>query len=173
MIARWKPVHLGQAAVLHALCDRAEKAVIGIGSSNRYNARNPFTVEETQDMLHLELGAHQNYDLISVPDFDDGPRWRTMVLESLGKLDVFVTDNPYVATLLRDDYRLVRPVQLISPEEQARIDGATVRAMMARGEEWQAWVPAKIGIYIRQNGLEERFRREFGLETLALETLIQ
>jgi nicotinamide-nucleotide adenylyltransferase len=43
MVARWKPVHRGHAVVLRALSDRAEQALIGIGSSNRYDSRNPFT----------------------------------------------------------------------------------------------------------------------------------
>ena len=51
MVARWKPVHLGHAAVLRALCDRGEQALIGVGSANRYDARNPFTVAETREML--------------------------------------------------------------------------------------------------------------------------
>jgi nicotinamide mononucleotide adenylyltransferase len=173
MIARWKPVHLGQAAVLHELCTHAENALIGIGSSNRYNVRNPFKLEETMDMLRLALDGHHNYDLIPVPDLDDGPAWRLMIVDLFSGLDCFVTDNPYVANLLKDDYRIVRPVDLIPSERQVRVDGATVRAMMARGEPWQALVPEKVGFYIQQNGLDERFRNEFGLETLALQTIIQ
>ncbi len=173
MIARWKPVHIGQAMVLRALCDHAEHAFIGIGSSNRYNARNPFSLEETQDMLHLALHGCGNYTLIPVPDLDDGPRWRVMVMELFGNLDLFVTDNPYVTSLLRNDFRIIRPVELIPSEEHVRIDGAMVRAMIARGEEWQAWVDERCGLYIQKNKLDERFRREFGLETLALTTIIR
>jgi hypothetical protein len=51
MIARWKPVHIGHAAVLEGLVASAESVIIGIGSSNRYNAKNPFTAAETADML--------------------------------------------------------------------------------------------------------------------------
>ncbi|MBI5964741.1 MAG: hypothetical protein HY863_14780 [Chloroflexi bacterium] len=173
MIARWKPVHVGQALVLRALCACAGHAHIGIGSSNRYNARNPFTLEETQDMLRLALHGRGNYTLIPVPDLDDGPHWRVMVLDLFGELDLFVTDNPYVANLLRNDYRIIRPVELIPSEEQVCVDGAMVRAMMARGESWQAWVEERCGVYIQQKKLDERFRREFGLETLALTTIVE
>lgn len=173
MIARWKPVHLGQAAVLRALCERASHALIGVGSSNRYNARNPFTLAETEDMLRLTLAGRENYTLIPVPDLDDGPRWRLMVLGLFGALDVFVTDNPYVASLLKDDYRLLRPVELIPSEGHVRVDGSMVRALMARGERWQDWVEEGIAQYIQQNGLDERFRKEFGLETLAMATVVE
>lgn len=218
MIARWKPVHVGQAAVLRALCNAAGQVSIGVGSSNRYNARNPFTYEETEAMLRLVLGeipiagdgngskenkvtdgdgsrvkmlrlalggldtsrkGHrttrpaENYEILPVPDLDDGPRWRVMVKEMLGELDVFVTDNPYVADLMKDEYRLMRPVEFLSPSEHIYIDGSTVRAMMARGERWQDWVPGRVAQYIEENRLDERFRREFGLETLAMQSIIE
>jgi cytidyltransferase-like protein len=85
MVARWKPVHLGHLAVLHALCEQANHALIGIGSANRYNARNPFTLEETTDMLRLALAGYDNYTLVPVPDLDDGPRWRLMLLDLFGR----------------------------------------------------------------------------------------
>ena len=173
MIARWKPLHLGQWAVLRTVCQQADKVLIGIGSSNRYNVRNPFTAEETEHMLRLSLDNFTNYEIIPVPDLDDGPRWRVTVLELFGKLDLLVTDNPYVTALLQNDYRLIRPVELLPSEEHVRINGSMVRAMMARGEPWQAWVPAPCVEYIQKNKLDERFRAEFGLETLAMATIVE
>jgi nicotinamide-nucleotide adenylyltransferase len=171
MIARWRPVHLGHAPVLRALCDRAAEALIGIGSANRYNVRNPFSLEETTDMIRLVLAGRQNYRLIPVPDLDDGPRWRVMVLELFGALDLFVTANPYVASLLAGDYRVIRPLILVSEEEQIAVDGSLVRREMARGDGWRELVPPEVADYITGRGLDERFRREFGLGTLALETI--
>jgi nicotinamide-nucleotide adenylyltransferase len=184
MIARWRPVHVGQAAVLRALGQSAEYVLIGIGSSNRYNARNPFTLKETEDMLRLvldeeglflnkELGLHwAEVEIIPVPDLDDGSRWREMVKDLFGELDLFLTDNPYVANLMKDIYRLAKPVELAALEERVCVDGSMVRAKMARGERWQDWVPARCVEYIESRGLDERFRREFGLQTLAMETVV-
>ena len=186
MIARWKPVHLGQAAVLKALCSGAGRVMIGVGSSNRYNARNPFTYEETETMLRLVLDGldtaakntsparpAENYAIVPVPDLDDGPRWRLMVKEMFAELDAFVTDNPYVANLMKDDYRLMRPVDWLDPSKHIRVDGTTVRVMMAKGERWQDWVPERVAQYIEENNLDERFRREFGLETLAMQAVMK
>lgn len=92
-----------------------------------------------------------------------------MVTERFGPLDAFVTDNPNVASLLADDYRLVRPVALVPKEARVPIDGTLVRREMARGERWRALVPAAVAAYISGNGLDARFRREFGLSTLAAE----
>ena len=172
MIARWKPVHLGHAAILRALCESGEAAFIGIGSSNRYNARNPFTFDETRDMIQLALAEFSNYQIIPVPDLDDGPRWRVMVKDLFGELDVFATANPYVASLLRDDYRVIPPVELIPLRERVPAEGSDVRRAMARGDDWESLVPNVIAEYIKSNRLDQRFREEFGLETLAMMTVV-
>lgn len=172
MIARWQPVHRGHAPILRALCDRASEALIGVGSSNTYDVRNPFTLDERTDMIGLVLAGRENYRLIPVPDLHDGPRWREMVLEIFGALDLFVTANPYVASLLAEDYRVIRPVSLISEEEQVAIDGRLVRREMARGEGWRELIPREVAGYITANKLDERFRGDFGLETLALDAMV-
>jgi len=169
MIARWKPVHLGHAAVLHALVSRADEVLIGIGSSNRRDARNPFTADETREMLRRVMGEGAAVTLLDVPDLDDGPRWRAMVVELFGPLDAFVTANPYVARLLADAYRILRPVELVPPSDRVRVDGTGVRREMARGEGWRTLVPPEVSDYILEHGLDRRFRSEFGLETLALD----
>jgi nicotinamide-nucleotide adenylyltransferase len=173
MIARWKPVHLGHAAILRAVCNSGEQALIGIGSSNRYNARNPFTLEETRAMIQLVLAGFSNYQIIPVPDLDDGPRWRAMVKDLFAALDVFVTENPYVTNLLKDDYRVIRPVELIPPRERVPAEGSAVRRAMAQGADWESLVPPVVAGYIKSNYLDARFREEFGLQTLAMETIIQ
>ena len=61
----------------------------------------------------------------------------------------------------------------MSEEDRVRVSGTMVRRAMARGEDWQALVPSSIGKYILDNQLDERFRQEFGLKTLAMENNIQ
>jgi nicotinamide-nucleotide adenylyltransferase len=168
MIARWKPVHLGHAPVLRALCDAAVETLIGVGSANRHDARNPFSLEETSEMIRRVLHHRDGYEIIPVDDLDDGPRWRAMVVDLFGRLDRFVTDNPYVASLLRDDYALVRPVDLVPEEERVAVEGTLVRWEMARGDGWRELVPKEVAELIAARRLDVRFRREFGLQTLAL-----
>lgn len=167
MVARWRPVHRGHAAVLRALCASAREVVIGIGSSNRYDERNPFTAAEAAAMIRLVLGDREGYTLIEVPDLDDGPRWRDLVVRLFGSLDVFVTANPYVAHLMGKSYRIERPVVFVPAADRVAIEGAMVRRAMAEGGPWWEMVPDGVVDCIRERGLDERFRREFGLATLA------
>ncbi|HSJ56224.1 MAG TPA: hypothetical protein VLC95_03535, partial [Anaerolineae bacterium] len=110
--------------------------------------------------------------LLPVADLDDGPRWRLMVLDLLGPLDLFVTANPYVASLMRAGFALAHPVQLLPVAERVPVDGTLVRREMARGPGWRDLVPPDIARYITSHGLDERFRREFGLETLAMDLMV-
>ena len=120
-------------------------------------------------MIRLALPGRENYTLIPVPDLDDGPRWRLMIRDLFGPLGLFVTANPYVASLLAKDYRIVKPVELILEDERIAVDGTMVRREMARGTAWRDLVPKEIADYIALRQLDERFRREFGLQTLALD----
>lgn len=172
MVARWRPVHLGHVPVLQGLCANAGHAFIGIGSANRYNARNPFTLNETIDMIHLVLEGRDNCTLIPIDDLDDGPRWRLMVLDIFGPLDAFVTANPYVANLMSGDYEVLRPIAFVPEEARVRVDGTMVRRAMARGDDWRDLVPDEVATYIETHKLDDRFRREFGLETLAMESVL-
>jgi len=173
MVASWQPVHNGHVPILRALCTRSTHALIGIGSSNKYNLRNPFTLEERTAMLRWVLAEWKNYTLIPVPDLDDGPRWRALVKDLFGSLDIFVTENPYVSSLLADDYTQLRPVELIPENERIPIDGSKVRQAMASNSGWQEFVPKGIADYITSNQLDARFRQEFGLQTLALKTILK
>ncbi|MBS3164888.1 hypothetical protein J4439_05655 [Candidatus Woesearchaeota archaeon] len=172
VIGRWKPLHNGGALMLDTLCARADLVKLGIGSANRYDARNPFTAEESEGMLRAYLKPECNCEFIHVPDFGhlpehaDGQRWREEVLRLYGELDCFVSGNAYVRELLKDDYRVIHPAELIPKEEQLWLRAAQVRVEMARSGPWESLVPEEVSRYITSARLDERFRSEFGLQTL-------
>ena len=174
LIARFKPLHHGAALLLETVCRQAEHVKIGIGSSNKYNARNPFTVEESKVMLDLVLKQHfNNYEFLEIPDFahlpeyQDGQKWRQYVLEKFGPLDHFVSGNTYVCELLKNDYQVIPSATLIPPEHWIKLRSSDVRLEMAQHGNWQKYVPAVIAEYLQSHGLVQRFQQQFGLETLA------
>ncbi len=168
MVARFKPVHNGHAGILKAAQNRASEFIIGIGSAGEWDVRNPFTAGETEDMLRLLLAGTGNCRILSVPDLHDGPRWRDLVASLFGKLDYFISANNYVRSLLAKTFSVVHPLQFLKEEDLTPVSGTMVRMVMAKGGNWRALVPAEVADYITKNGLDERFRREFGLATLSL-----
>lgn len=174
-IGRFKPFHLGAYAMLEAMCESAEHVVIGIGSSNKYNSRNPFTTQETKEMIDAALfQKFSNYSFVEIPDFahipeyKDGKRWVEEILSNYGDLDGFVSGDNYVVDLLKEHYRMIHPSEMIPKEEWIYVRGSIVRAEMAKGSDsWKAFVPTEVADYLIKNGLVDRFRKEFGLETIA------
>jgi nicotinamide-nucleotide adenylyltransferase len=175
VVGRFKPLHTGSAIMLETLCEQAEEVIIGLGSCNKYNWRNPFTAAEVKEMIDLVLRPkYGNYRFIEVPDFAhfpeyaDGKKWTEYVLEHYGKLDHFVCSNDYVIQLLKPHYDFISPASLIDEKKHVWVKGSMVRMEMARGGNWQALVPKTVAEYLEKKGLIERFRKEFGLETLGL-----
>jgi nicotinamide-nucleotide adenylyltransferase len=168
LVCRWKPVHRGHSALLETLCERSSHVVIGLGSPNKRDERNPFSAEESAHMIELVLRPRfRNFELVSVPDLGDGPRWARMVAGLFGELDLFVTANAWVHELMESYYPVSHPSKLVPREKHVPIDGTLVRAAMARGERWRELVPPPVAAYLEQDGLVSRFRREFGLQLLA------
>ncbi|MBR9691773.1 hypothetical protein GOV06_03215 [Candidatus Woesearchaeota archaeon] len=168
IIGRFKPLHKGGAALLESICEQAEHVTIGIGSCNEYNARNSFTAEETKDMIDAILAPkYDNYKIIYIPDFCDEEKWTDYIIEHYGTLDCFVSGNEYVNHLLKGSYDIIRPNSLILPGRQTRITATEVRYKMANDEDWESLVPLPVADYIKQNNLDKRFIKEFGLEAIA------
>lgn len=174
VIGRFKPLHNGGVIMLESVCDIADHAKIGIGSCNKYNPRNPFTAEESSDMIDAALAPRfSNYEILYIPDFGhmpqyrDGKRWAEEVVKLYGELDAFVSSNEYVMQLLGNHYRIIHPSGLIPEEKHVMVRGTIVRVEMAKGEGWRKLVSREVEGYLDENRLVERFRREFGLETLA------
>jgi nicotinamide-nucleotide adenylyltransferase len=168
LVCRWKPVHRGHAALLESLCEKAGHVLVGLGSPNVRDARNPFTAEESARMIELVLRPRfSNFELVLVPDLGDGPRWAKLVQELFGPLDLFVSENAWVRELMAPVYRLAHPAELVPRERHTPIDGTLVRRVMALGADWRGLVPPAVADYLDREGLVARFRREFGLECLA------
>jgi nicotinamide-nucleotide adenylyltransferase len=175
LIGRFKPLHNGGYAMLEAICEKSQNIKIGIGSSNKYNLRNPFTAEESAKMIELALSPKfSDYEIIQVPDFahipeySNGVKWRDYVLEVFGKLDYFISSNDYVRKLLENSYALIHPGELIEEDKKFKLKGTQVRIEMACFGDWKKLVPDKIAEYLEENRIVERFRKEFGIQTLSL-----
>lgn len=174
VIGRFKPLHNGGALMLETVCENAEHVIIGIGSPNKYNMRNPFTAEETKEMLEAYLAPRfKNYEIVFVqdyahiPEYKDGQKWRQEVAKQFSGIDAFVTGNDWTAELLKQDYKIIHPAELIPEDKWIMLRATMVRVEMAKGMPWERLVPENVARYIKENEFDERFRREFGLETLA------
>jgi len=170
MIGRFRPVHNDHATLLRKACDLADNVIIGIGSTNKYDARNPFTPQETREMIQAVLAPRTNYEFRFIPDFGDqdeyrnGQRWTDEVAAQFGSLDAFLTGNPYVAELVGSQYRVLHPMEILGPTVRPRIKGSMMRDVL-RTEGYAADLPPEVNRYLAEHHIIDRFRHEFGMAT--------
>lgn len=173
LVARFKPLHRGGTLMLDHILPLANEVIIGIGSSNRYDFRSPFTYKETNEMVNAYLAPrYDNYKIIPVPDFGhlpggaDGSLWCDYVKEHFRNLDYFVSANPYVANLMKNFYDVIHPSQFIPRHKWIIAKGSLVRERMAKGKNLDSLLPIEVYTYLQENDLITRFQKEFGEETL-------
>lgn len=173
IIGRFRPLHNGGALLLETACKKAKEVIIGIGSANKYDLRNPFTPEETKEMIDAFLSKkYKNYKIIFIPDYghlygkDGGKLWRNHVVKTFGKLDCFITGNPYVRELLGKDYKMIDAKEFTSDNPFPHVRATLVRMAMAKKEDWEQYVPEEVAAYLKKQKLDERFRKEFGAATI-------
>lgn len=171
LVGRFKPLHLGAVMLLESACEKSDQVIIGVGSANKYNIRNPFTASETKNMIDLVLKERfRNYEIRLIDDTSgingvcNDKQWVKNMLDSYGVLDGFITGNPYVKSLLEPHYKIIDPSELIDTMED--VNSTTVRVEMAMLGDWKRYVHPKVAEYIAKNRLDTRFRQEFSLKTL-------
>lgn len=82
LIGRFQPFHTGHAALLRQALEKAERALVVIGSAFRSrNAKNPFTWEERAAMISASLDAAEarRVHFVPVRDYYDDRRWAVAV----------------------------------------------------------------------------------------------
>ena len=117
--------------------------------------------------IGFEITRQSGSHIIMVK-YKDGKKWVQEITANYGALDGFVSGDNYVIDLLKQHYNIIHSSDMIPKEKWIYIKGSMVRAEMARGgDAWKAYVPKEVADYICKNKLDERFRKEFGLETLS------
>ena len=83
LIGRFQPFHIGHEAVLKRALDRAEHAIVLIGSANRsVSYKNPFDFDQRSKMIERTFHYEWSLGRISIAPLDDGPsddRWASDV----------------------------------------------------------------------------------------------
>lgn len=77
-----------------------------------------------------------------------------------------MTGNSYVAKLLSPVFDVYHPNQIENLVFNEAYKGTKVRVAMVKGNDWKDLLPEPVVNYMQNYNLVERFRKEFGEETL-------
>ena len=94
-IMRANPPHVNHTAMLRELCSKAVDVNINLGSSNKFDRKNPFKIEEREEMMNLALKSCKNYRLFRLPDVGNDDEWFENLCRINGNFTEILSNNPY------------------------------------------------------------------------------
>lgn len=150
-IGRFQPLHKGHVWEVEEALKRAQKLIIGIGSSNVIDENNPYDASLRNIMIHKAIDEYGWKDrivgVVEIADTTD-EQWVKNVVRMVAdygyrKSECLVLgNNPWVNELLASEMFPVHETGLYNREE---LEGIKIRRMMRAGDsEWQNRVPESV-----------------------------
>lgn len=184
-IMRANPPHINHTLMLKELCKKAVNVKINLGSSNKFNEKNPFKIEEREEMMDLSLnGEYDNYEILRIPDFGDDDEWFKYLYKINKPFSEILSNNQYDLKIYKrfqknpgyDNFDIIHPTDILSQEDmvyttgiwkdgmfvQARkpmyVSGTFTRAAIVNDWNWEKFIDEKVVKYIKKNGLVARIK---------------
>ncbi len=101
VIGRFQPFHFGHIWLIQKALEKFEKVIILIGSSNKNDSNNPWSLDMRKQMLH-KFVQEQNLEnriikISELKDLPDDNEWFNLVIEKIGTNNfTIVGDNEWV-----------------------------------------------------------------------------
>lgn len=197
-IMRANPLHINHTLMLRRLCDQAVYAKINLGSSNKFNEKNPFKVEEREDMVKIALRDYDNFEVLRLPDFGEDDEWFNCLYKNNKPFSEILSNNDYDLKIYKryqedpayNRFDILYPTDILPQEDmeyavgiwdkgrfiQARkpmyTSGTFVRAAIVNDWNWKDFLDEKVADYIKKNGLDNRLKEMCkGLDGITLAKL--
>jgi cytidyltransferase-like protein len=158
---RTQPPHIGHISMLEAACREAGVVIIGIGSANKYDAKNPYFAVEREMMLKksLEDKGLTNYRFVHAPDLGSDEEWKDYVARNAGvdKYTKIVSGNDWVEKIFAG-YEVISSYDIIP--EQIDISATKLRQMIVdENPEWKRYAATGTLYYFEKFGGKDRIAR--------------
>ncbi len=194
-VMRANPPHLNHTLMLKELCDKAVEVKLNLGSSNIFNERNPFKIEEREEMINIALDGYKNIHIYRLPDFGDADKWYQYLYKINEPFTDILSGNPYDIQIYKrhqekDDFDIIHPKNIVDKDNVIYTDGiwknrlflkakkplyvsgTFVRSAIVNNWEWENFVEEKVTDYIKKNDLIKRVKKCCsGLEGITLQKL--
>lgn len=150
-VGRFQPLHRGHVWAIEETLKRAEKVIVGIGSSNKADENNPYDVTLRNNMIYKVIEEYgwkgRIAGVIALPDTTD-EQWVKNVEREVNRLGysksetLIVSNNDWVNDLLAGALFPVHETGLYKRQE---LEGLAIRRMMRVGDStWQERVPRSV-----------------------------
>ncbi len=145
-IMRANPPHINHTAMLRELCRKSQFVKVNLGSSNKFNEKNPFKVEERRAMVELALkGSYRNYEIKSLPDFGDDEQWFDHLWSINAPFSEIISNNQYDLRIYRGhqfrggvksketiQYEILQPGDVFPQDQMLYVERVRIRGKQVR-----------------------------------------
>ena len=99
VLGRFQPFHRGHKYLIEKALEQCESVIVGVGSVNVEDEKNPFSFEDRKKQISEALKKQKYYSrIISIIPLDDNPDddvWLAELLKKAGKIDVVFGNNEW------------------------------------------------------------------------------
>lgn len=160
---RTQPPHIGHIMMLESALENAKEVIVGIGSSNVIDERNPYSAYERELMLRksIEEKGYSNYSFAYIPDFKTDDVWIKYIEEKINiKGATILTGNDYVQELFNNlGYKTIRPEEL-TKKPLIKISATELREMIINdNSEWKIYAAYGTKYYFEKFGGKDRISK--------------
>lgn len=143
LIGRFQPFHLGHLYLIKKSFDKVDKLIIGIGSPNKSDKDNPYSLKQRIVMLKKVINKEKLQNkiikIIPIKDYPgDDDLWLIKTKKVAGNFDVVIGNNEWVNGIFeKARYSVIR----FGFFKRYLLEGVKIRRLMREGGEWQERVP--------------------------------
>jgi nicotinamide-nucleotide adenylyltransferase len=106
IIGRFQPFHKGHLYLIKKALKQSEKIIIGIGSANVKDEKNPFSFNERKKQILTALRKNKLLNkvkkIVPLDDYpDDNDYWLKQLKKKTGFFEVVFSNNDYVNGILQ------------------------------------------------------------------------
>ena len=142
LIGRFQPFHNGHLYLIKKALQKVDKLIIGIGSANIIDERNPYSTNLRQEIIEIVAKEEKLSDkiiqIISLDDFYNDKRWLEQIQKKAAKFDLVVGNNEWVNRILE---KAGYPILRIGFYQRFKYEGEKIRQLIREGKKWQDRVP--------------------------------
>lgn len=145
VIGRFQPFHLGHKFLIEEALKIADKIIIGIGSANKNDEKNPWHWKDRkkfiQEFVNKENLREKVVKIIQLHDNPDDDVWFGNLIKKTGKFDVTIGNNPWNNGIIE---RHGIPAVTVGFKNRHTWEGIQIRRLMKEKKKWQDRVPEYI-----------------------------
>ena len=151
-VGRFQPFHLGHLCAVKKILGEVDEVIVAIGSAQySHNVNNPFTAGERLVMIRETL-RDEKMDLsrvwlVPVPDVHLHMMWVSALEGYTPRFTVVYSNEPLTRRLFVEAGYEVKDIPLYDRKVYSSTE---IRKRMAKGEDWEEYVPRKVSAFIKE-----------------------